>query len=570
MVRGLGARNGAVVMGRHAAARVARRPRTGSRIAVAAAALVAVGAPLGVAIHQLGQSSVNPTASSPVRSSSAVAACSRQVRVVTASSFVPVLTQAARSLASGPNCVAIKATVADGQGAANVVASSVAADVWISDDASWRGMPNNAKLSGAADSTGEVLATSPMYLVTLKNVSLPPAESSWVGLAAAFSEQTGKRLVVCDPAGSGDGLVAAGAMSAVVFKLSGAVQSALESMRTWQKARTVTCSAPAFPQSSNEVGVVPEYELLRSGQADQYTVTAPTDSTAMMRFTWNPTSAAAADPSRSAALNALHDALTGPDSGAVLAANGLRGPTGQPLAEGGHDTAALPVQHAKPLFVLPQHLMWHVLTTWHPDQRKVNILVVVDVSGSMGNPASSIDPEPLISVVKQGVTQLSSLLPATSYFGLWKFGYQLSSPNDYQVLVPPGALDAGQHAKLASATPGLAAQDTGTALYNTILAAYHEQQAHYQNGMPNEVLIFTDGKNEDAPDSISIDQLKSGLAAADPKKRVQIAVLGYRNELPVDQLTQALSPVGGQVDSLHTANDVLGAFVHAASGGLTQ
>ncbi|MBV9173453.1 MAG: hypothetical protein JOZ81_25595 [Chloroflexi bacterium] len=107
-------------------------------------------------------------------------------------------------------------------------------------------------------------------------------------------------------------------------------------------------------------------------------------------------------------------------------------------------------------------------------------------------------------------------------------------------------------------------------MYNTILAAYRMQQANFQNGMPNEVLIFTDGKNEDAPDSISVDQLKAGLAAADPQKRVQIAVLGYRDELSVDQLTQALSPVGGQVDSLHTPNDVLGAFVHAASGGLTH
>jgi hypothetical protein len=88
--------------------------------------------------------------------------------------------------------------------------------------------------------------------------------------------------------------------------------------------------------------------------------------------------------------------------------------------------------------------------------------------------------------------------------------------------------------------------------------------------MPNELLIFTDGKNEDTPNSITLDQLKSGLAAADPKKWVQIGVLGFRNELPVDQLTGALSPVGGQVNSLHTADDVLGAFVHAVSGGLTH
>jgi len=555
-------------MGRHAAGSVARRPGSRRRIAVIAAALAVAGAIAAATIHQLGHHSpARVTAGTSAAGRPAASMCTRQVHVITAASFVPVLNQLAGPLASGPNCVAIKTTVADGQGAANVVASSPIADVWIPDDASWRNLPNEAKLTGPNDSTGDVLATSPLYFVTLKNAPLPAADSSWVGLTDALSQHGSTKLVVRDPTASGDGLVPAGSMSATVFARSGAWQSALELMRTWQKARTVTGSAPAFPQSSNEVGVVPEYALLRSGQADRYTITAPTDATGMMRFTWNPTSAAAADANRSAALNALHDALTGPNSRAPLAVNDLRGPTGQPLADG-DEPAALPLQHARTLATTSQHLMWHVLTTWHPEQRKANILVVVDVSGSMGNAASSTDSRPLITVVQQGVNQLSSLLPATSYLGLSKFGYQLSPPNDYQMLVPTNRLDSGQLAKLSAATAGLTAQNTGTALYNTILAAYHDQQAHFQDGLPNEVLIFTDGKNEDAPNSISIDQLKAGLSAADPKKRVQIGVFGYRNELPLEQLTAALSPVGGQVDGLHTANDVLGAFVHAVSGGL--
>jgi hypothetical protein len=559
---------GLVLMGRHAAEPAAvRTGGAGRRIAVAVAAVAVAGAAVGVAVSQLASGSSSHSSAGTLAGQSSAPACTRQVHVVTGSSFVPVLNKVAGSLASGSNCVVIKTTVADGQGAANVVASSPDADVWIPDDASWRNLPNNVKLAGSA---GSVIATSPMYFVTLKNTPLPAAESSWVGLASVLSQQTGAKLVIRDPAASADGLVAAGSMGDAVFALSGPLQSALDLMRAWQKGRVVTGSEPAFPQSSNEVGVVPEYALLRSGKADLYTVTAPTDATGMMRFTWNPTAAAAADPNRTTALNALHDALTGADSGAALAATDLRGPTGQPIAAEGHDTAAFPQQHGKSLATLSQHHVWHVLTTWHPDQRKANMLVVVDVSGSMGNPASNADSRPLISVVRQGVAQLSALSPPTSFLGLWKFGYQLSPPNDYQVLVPTAALDPGQQAKFNAAAAGLAAQDTGTGLYDTILAAYQAQQAHFQNGMPNEVLIFTDGKNEDAPNSISLAQLKSSLAAADPNKRVQIGVLGFRGELPVDQLTDALSPVGGQVDSLKSANDVLGAFVHAVSGGLTH
>jgi Ca-activated chloride channel family protein len=536
------------------------------------AVIALAGAAVSVTVHQLGHRSSSHTAAGALAGLSSAAACTRQVHVVTASSFVPVLNEVSGSLASGSNCVVIKTTVADGQGAAHVVASSPDADVWIPDDASWRNLPNDAKLSGTA---GSVIATSPMYFVTVKNAPLPAAESSWIGLAAVLSQQTGTRLVIRDPAASADGLVAAGSMGDAVFARSGPLQSALDLMRAWQKGRMVTGTAPAFPQTSSEVAVVPEYALQRSGRADKYNVTAPTDATGMMRFTWNPTAAAAADPDRTAALNALHDVLTGPDSTAVLAAKHLRGPTAQPIVQTGYAAVAvLPAQNGKSLATLSEHHVWHVLTTWHPDQRKANILVVVDVSSSQGNtaPGSNL---PLIQVVQQGVTQLATLLPPASHLGLWKFGYQLSPPNDYQVLAPTAALDPGQQQRFATATEQITAQNTGTALYDTILSAYKDQQAHFQNGMPNEVLIFTDGKNEAAPDSISIDQLKASLAATDPTKRVQIGVLAFRGPAfrgpaPVDELTDALSPVGGQVDTLNNANDVLGAFVHAVSGGLTH
>ena len=122
-------------MGRHAAGSVARRPGSRRRIAVIAAALAVAGAIAAATIHQLGHHSpARVTAGTSAAGRPAASMCTRQVHVITAASFVPVLNQLAGPLASGPNCVAIKTTVADGQGAANVVASSPIADVWIPDD----------------------------------------------------------------------------------------------------------------------------------------------------------------------------------------------------------------------------------------------------------------------------------------------------------------------------------------------------------------------------------------------------------------------------------------------------
>jgi hypothetical protein len=38
----------------------------------------------------------------------------------------------------------------------------------------------------------------------------------------------------------------------------------------------------------------------------------------------------------------------------------------------------------------------------------------------------------------------------------------------------------------------------------------------------------------------------------------------------VDAFSAALAPINGQIDTIGSADEVLGAFVHAVSGGLTH
>ena len=87
--------------------------------------------------------------------------------------------------------------------------------------------------------------------------------------------------------------------------------------------------------------------------------------------------------------------------------------------------------------------------------------------------------------------------------------------------------------------------------------------------MPNEVVLFTDGVNEDDPDSISLAQLHTALAGTDANKRVQLSIFGIGSAVPADLLQRSVTPVGGQVDTLTTPDQVIGAFVHAVSGALS-
>jgi Ca-activated chloride channel family protein len=496
--------------------------------------------------------------------------CPNRTLAVTATSFAPVLRQVAQGLVSGRACVDVQLTVADGQSAAGVVAAT-AADVWIPDDASWRNLPNRARF---APGGGITIATSPMYFVMDAGTAagLPAAARTWRGLATELAAQGSTRLVMRNPATSGDGLVPSGALTYAVIEASGPLISAYDLMRAWQAGTTASDGGPALPTRTGEVGLVPEYSLLRSGRAGDYTVVAPSDDTALMRFTWNPTVSGMADPRRSSALSQLRAALTGKAGSAAFRAFDLRGGNWPAAAPDAAVATHLPPVTAPPMEVTVEHAMWHALTTWNPAQRTANVLVVVDVSGSMGDVVHGANgtSTPLIDFVRQGVGQVTTLLPDSARVGLWRFGSQLAPPQDYQQLVATGPLTRSQRAKLATATAGLAAERTGTGLYDTVLAAYRYQQAHFQPQVPNEIVLFTDGVNENDPASISRTQLQAALAAADPGRPVQIGIFAFGKRLPTDALAGALAPVGGQVDPLTDAGEVVAAFVHAVSGGLTH
>jgi von Willebrand factor type A domain len=548
-------------MGRHVARRAGRIPVYWWVVAIV---LAVAGVAFGLAATS--QSDHPVASSSGTGSSSGVSGpCSRQLRVVTATSYEPVLQKAADGIAQGPDCVKVTTTRADGSGAADVVASS-GADAWIADDASWPQLPSTAHIG---KDRAQVVATSPLYVVTQRSAAaLPPSAQTWVGLGQLLGQPKQSQLVVSDPTASGAGMVAVGALAGAVLVKAGPLVSALDMMRAWQSGTTVNAAQLAVPKTATQIAVLPEYALLASGHASDYRVFAPRDAAALMRFSLLPTDAAAADPVKNAAISRLGRALTGQTARTAVSAAGLRGPTWPATPPPAATDAGLPSVPATAMPIMIEHLMYHVLSTWHPELRRTNMLIVVDVSGSMsdqlpGAGATKID------LVRQGINQVNSLLPSDAQLGLWQFGSQLAPPNDWQPLTAIAPLNTSQRNAVQTAATNLAARPVGTGLYDTILAAYRYQQAHYVPGLPNQVIVFTDGVNEDDPVTISIDQLKAGLAAAGKQKYVQLSVFGFGASIPADSLSSAVSPVDGQVDELTNTDQVIGAFVHAVSGALS-
>jgi uncharacterized protein with von Willebrand factor type A (vWA) domain len=230
--------------------------------------------------------------------------------------------------------------------------------------------------------------------------------------------------------------------------------------------------------------------------------------------------------------------------------------------------AALPVASAAPFKVLGAHHVEHVFAALYPQDRRADMLVVIDVSGSMARPAPGANV-PLIDLVVDGCNRLGQVLPDDARLSLWAFGSRLDPPRDYSVLLPPAPLTNEHRGALTQVTQNLKAKQTGTGLYDTLLAAFLAARDGHRPGVASHVLLFTDGRNEFDPGSITAEQLSAKLEAAKDKDRpVQLTVVTYGPEPEANVLSEALKPVDGYVDPLTTADELRAVFIHVAAGGL--
>lgn len=503
--------------------------------------------------------------------------------VVAASAVAGALREVAAGLTGGPDCADVRVVVADGR-RAGAAALAAGADVWVPDDEAWAGSAPDGLLpvveAGAKPAAGPVLASSPLLLVADRTTAdrLTAAGGGWRALERLVGREQRLRLVAADPQSSADGLLALGGLGEVVWIADGMDASAAALSALSGRTRTVAVDG-LRPAAAGEVAVVPE--LRRPAPSPGQRLLVPRDRTVLLRFSWLVTRAGLADPARAAALQRFAAALTGAPGVAAFTAAGLRGPDGRrfPAVATASATASATAPPALPgvpdrlppaLPVLDPHHVDHVFATWYPADRAVDLLVVVDVSRSMARIPDGSDQE-LITLVKQGCLRVAGLLPDRAGLGVWALGHRLDGDNDFLPLVDPGPLDRAQRRRVRSAVDGLVTRQTSTGLYDTVLAAYRSAVSRARPGVPAQVLVFTDGRDESDPGSIGAAGLARELAAVQASQpaaiRVSLGVLAY-GDADRSDLERAVAPVGGYVDRVRTPGEVADAFLHLAAGGL--
>ncbi len=153
-----------------------------------------------------------------------------------------------------------------------------------------------------------------------------------------------------------------------------------------------------------------------------------------------------------------------------------------------------------------------ILELWGQQRRSARVMLVIDVSGSMGDPAGDDDDTTKLELAKQAAIAALSQFKDDDDVALRIFSTDLSTtePTDYLDLVPFGPIGA-QREQIASRIRNLVPTQ-GTPLYTVAGDSFEDLRESYDAAKINAVVLLSDGRNED-PRNRDVEALLNVLRA---------------------------------------------------------
>ncbi len=152
-----------------------------------------------------------------------------------------------------------------------------------------------------------------------------------------------------------------------------------------------------------------------------------------------------------------------------------------------------------------------VIDLWGQQRKSARVLMVLDVSGSMGEAADK-DGNTKLDLAKQAAIDSLGQFKPEDQVGLRIFSTDIAAtaPTDYIDVVPIASI-ADQRELLATKIRSLTPTQ-GTPLYTVTRDSYNLMRDRYDPARINAVVLLTDGKNED-PRNNNLDGLLNDLRA---------------------------------------------------------
>jgi Ca-activated chloride channel family protein len=276
-------------------------------------------------------------------------------------------------------------------------------------------------------------------------------------------------------------------------------------------------------------------------------------------------------PEQRQAAQLFEDYVQQPENQARVLQYGFR-PGNTSVAIGDPIVAANGVDPTEPQNVLavPEPaVLVKVLDTWEEQRKAARVLLVIDVSGSMADPASQDSDATKLELARDAaITALDQFKDADAV-GLRIFTTDLDASGATSVdLVPVGPMDEGQRTRLKDQIESLIPQN-GTPLYQATQDAADTMRDAYDASAINAVVLLTDGVNDDGDqndDADQLDQLIRTLRGGEGvnAKSVRVFPIAYGQDADTATLRRIAEASNGALYSASnpaTINDVFTAVV---------
>lgn len=136
-----------------------------------------------------------------------------------------------------------------------------------------------------------------------------------------------------------------------------------------------------------------------------------------------------------------------------------------------------------------------VRTTWTDVRKKAKVLLLLDVSGSMGEEVPNADGGTKLDLAKDAVLNAMTEFSDRDEVGVWAFTTGFGGGNSTYARLADVAPLSSNRAKIVSAIKNLTPLQ-GTPLYAATKAAVADMKAHFDADAVNAVVLLTDGRNE--------------------------------------------------------------------------
>ncbi|MCU1453939.1 MAG: hypothetical protein JWN46_2085 [Acidimicrobiales bacterium] len=212
-------------------------------------------------------------------------------------------------------------------------------------------------------------------------------------------------------------------------------------------------------------------------------------------------------------------------------------------------TAANGVDPTQPktLLEVPQPaVLVKLLQNWSDQRKSARVMLVLDVSGSMAEPADDKNPSgpTKLDLAKKASIDALAQFKSTDDVGLRIFSTGLGpgQDQDYLDLLPVQQISANREGLATKIRDQVPAQ--ATPLYTVVEASYQAALRSYDPTRINAVVLLTDGKNDDGNPNDDAQQLQNLLAtlrrgsSGEQAKPIRIFPIAYGSSADFDTLKQ--------------------------------